>query len=89
MIPVSILYFYTDWCAPALRLRELFSELKPVKKYPIDIRFVDADKKPGIKKKYRVKLIPTTLFLKKGREVKRLEGAWHLNKYQEILSELS
>ena len=47
---------------------------------------MDADKRPGLKRKHKVKLIPTTLFLNKGREAVRLEGAYHLNKYQDVLN---
>ena len=89
MKQVKIIYFYANWSGPALRLKALFSQLKPVKEYPIEIHYLNADKRASMKKKYRVKLIPTTIFLQKGRETSRIEGAWHLNKYQETLLQSS
>lgn len=89
MKQVKIIYFYTNWSGPALRLKGLFSQLKPVKKYPIEIHYLDADKRANMKKKYRVKLIPTAIFLQKDREVSRIEGAYHLDKYQGLLNALS
>lgn len=85
---MKIIYFYTDWCGPAIRLKGLLSLLKPVRQYPIEIHYVDADKRPGLKRKHKVKLIPTTIFSNKGREAARIEGAYHLNKYQDVLNGL-
>jgi thioredoxin 1 len=84
----KILYFYTTWCGPAIKLKELLRRLEPVGKYPLEIQYIDADKKPSLKKKYKVKLIPTIIFLKNGKEAKRIEGAWHLRKFQETLARL-
>ena len=89
MKQVKIIYFYANWSGPALRLKALFSQLKPVKEYPIEIHYLDADKRATMKKKYRVKLIPTAIFLQKGHEMNRIEGAYHLDKYQEALEDLS
>jgi thioredoxin 1 len=82
---VRILFFYTDWCGPALRLKELLRFLTPVGKYPLEIRYVNTNRNPFLKRKYRVKLIPTAVFIKNGREFKKIPGAWHLKKYQEVL----
>ncbi len=82
---VIILYFWADWCAPSLRLQKLLSGLKPIKKKPIEIRHIDAEKRWDLRKKYKIKIIPTTVFLKNGKEFDRVIGAYHLNKYQKIL----
>jgi thiol-disulfide isomerase/thioredoxin len=85
---IKILYFYTTWCGPALKLKELLRRLEPVGKYPLEIRYIDADKRPALKKKYKVKIIPTVVFLKKDREAERVAGAWHLGKFQGTLAKL-
>jgi len=88
MSNLKIYFFYTSWCGPALRLKRLLSLLKPVRRVPLEIHYMDADKWPGLKSKHKVKLIPTTIFSSKGREVSRIEGAYHLNKYQDVLNGL-
>lgn len=86
---IKILYFWADWCAPSIRLQELLSDLKPTSAIPIEIRHIDAERRWSLRKKYKVKIIPTTVFLKENKEVDRVVGAYHLNKYQSIVSKLN
>ena len=85
---VKILYFWSDWCAPALRLQKLLSELKPINQQPLQINHIDAEKKILLRKKHKVKIIPTTIFMQGDREIERIVGAYHLNKYQDVLNRL-
>ncbi|MDA8312996.1 MAG: thioredoxin [Actinomycetota bacterium] len=66
---------WAEWCAPCRMVapaveraaRDLAGQLKVVK--------VDADKAPGVTRRYGVQGIPTLLVLRKGKEVDRIVGA--------------
>jgi thioredoxin 1 len=85
---IKILYFWADWCEPSLRLGGLLSKLKPVNREPLEIRHIDAEAKLALRKKHNVKIIPTTIFLKDGKPVDRIVGAYHLEKFQKSLNQL-
>ena len=85
---IKILYFWADWCEPSLRLGGLLSGLKPISKEPLEIRHIDAEAKLALRKKYNVKIIPTTVFLKNGKTVDRIVGAYHLARFQKSLNQL-
>lgn len=72
-IPLLI-YFYGSWCSPCRRMgpefEALASELEGLYKF-VKVVVDDAE---DLALDYRVSVIPTTIFIKDGKEVGRLVG---------------
>ncbi len=78
-----VIDFFATWCGPCKRLTpqlvELSTQNPTVKFYKMDV-----DKNGEISKKYKISAMPTILFIKNGRVVKKVVGA----NMPEILSAL-
>ena len=65
--------FSASWCGPCKSLEPV---LKKLEKDNQDIVFVqiDVDKQRELSDKYRIQAMPTVLFVRKGKEIKRIVG---------------
>ena len=65
--------FSASWCGPCKSLEPV---LKKLEKDNQDIVFVqiDVNKQRELSDKYRIQAMPTVLFVKKGKEIKRIVG---------------
>jgi thioredoxin 1 len=70
---VCVVKFWATWCAPCKRLSPV---LDKIEKEFESIKFlsVDVDQVPSIAQKHKVRMLPTILVFKNGREIKRING---------------
>jgi len=79
--------FFADWCGPCKRMQPLSEKVAML--YPeIKIVEVDVDNKEfeSLKEKFKVRGIPLFVFMVKGKEKTRVEGAMALSKYKNTIS---
>jgi thiol-disulfide isomerase/thioredoxin len=79
---VVILVFTSEWCPHCVRLKE---HLKKSNLDGLLFCFIDATKKTDLVGKYKVKKLPTSVMLKKGKETARKVG-FLKGEYDEWLS---
>jgi thioredoxin len=65
--------FWATWCAPCKRMSPILDKMEDEFK---SIKFVsvDVDQIPAIAQKFKVRMLPTLLLLKNGREMNRING---------------
>lgn len=69
-----VIDFYATWCGPCKKVAPVFEKLAQI--YPsIVFLKVDVDESAEVAEKFEVQAMPTFLFIKDGRIVKRIEGA--------------
>lgn len=83
--PRLILEFYSTYCGPC---KTMSSVLSAAARANPDIRFakIDVEEQPGLSQSFGVKALPTTVFLKNGREMGRFEGAKAPQDFQSFLN---
>lgn len=73
-LPV-VLDFYTQSCGPCMKVSEIMHELADEYDGRVAIGKVDCEENDDLVFEHRVMAVPTVLFLKGGKVVKRLTGA--------------
>lgn len=84
---VEVLYFGAVWCGPCQQMKRMFKDKDvqaALKK--VDFKIIDIDKNPELKRKYKVRVVPTTIIDSKE---KRYEGAMSKERFLKILSQVS
>lgn len=75
--------FYADWCGPCKMLAPILEELDG-----IEILKVNVDEHPDLAAKYGIMSIPTLLFFKDGKEIKKEIGFRNLEEIKSIIKSL-
>lgn len=83
---VTMIDFWATWCGPCRRQAPIVEEIANEVSKKIKIGKLDVDKNKIASNTYGVRNIPTLIFFKDGKEVKRLVG---LQDKQAILKELN
>lgn len=84
---IEILYFGATWCGPCQKMKAMFKDPEVEKELSkFDFKMIDFDKNPELSKKYKIRLLPTTIIESKG---KRYEGGMTKKRFLEILSQVS
>ena len=82
-----IIDFWADWCYPCKEMSPVFEEIsKEVK--GLKFAKMDVDEEPELASKFGVMSIPTFLFLKDGKEIKRFVGVMAKSSLKEKIKEL-
>jgi thioredoxin 1 len=70
-----VIDFYATWCGPCKRIAPIFEDLSD--KFYTKVQFlkVDVDESPDLVETFDVHAMPTFVFLKDGKVVKKVEGA--------------
>lgn len=69
-----VIDFFATWCGPCKRIAPFFEKLAESVK-SVSFFKVDVDESPDLVNEFDVSAMPTFVFLKDGKEVKRVEGA--------------
>ena len=69
-----VIDFFATWCGPCKRIAPTYEKLSEA--FPkITFLKVDVDESPELTSEYDISAMPTFVFLKDGKIVKRVEGA--------------
>lgn len=68
----TVLYFTATWCSPCNRLSPIVEELTSSK--DIDVLKIDIDDNTELMSKYKIKSVPTLIFLKDKVEIDTMVG---------------
>lgn len=70
---IVLVDFYADWCGPCKDLAPILEEIS-TENTELKIVKVNTDEENELSYKYRVRYLPTLLFIKDGNEIERLVG---------------
>ena len=76
---MQILGFVAAGCGPCLQQRPIWAAL------PVPVTVVDVDTEPGLRERYRVEGLPTTVVLSEGSEPVLLRGLSTTRQILEVL----
>ena len=82
-----VLKFTAEWCAPCKRLNPILQKLSE-ETPEVTFYEVDVDEMPTLSDTYKVKSVPTLVFLKEGVEIKRHVGLSLIDPLRKVLREM-
>jgi len=85
---VIIMDFWANWCAPCKIFAPIFEELQQEYSNQFIFTKVNIDYNQILANQYRITGIPTTLFVKKGKEINRIVGTTSYQKMKHYLEML-
>ena len=85
-IPVLV-DFYADWCGPCKVLAPIINELAQEYEGKALVVKVNTERNPKLSQHFKIKSIPTIMFINKGQLVERYQGLIPKPNLQEILDE--
>jgi thioredoxin 1 len=89
---IEVIKFGAEWCAPCKAMIPIIESLK--KKYDaiiesnVSIMSIDIDENPEMASKYKIKSIPTTIFIKNDEVVEKKSGVLNEAQIEEIIKSL-
>ncbi|MCL4115906.1 UNVERIFIED_CONTAM: hypothetical protein GTU68_053529 [Idotea baltica] len=86
-LPV-FLDFWAPWCGPCQVLGPIVDELATEFKDSVVVGKINVDQNPGLSQHFKVKSIPTMMFVKNGQLIERLSSMVPKPNLQEMLHDL-
>ncbi|MEA5508936.1 thioredoxin [Crocosphaera sp. UHCC 0190] len=83
-VPVLV-DFYATWCGPCQMMSPILEQVGTQMRNRLQVIKIDTDKYPGIASKYGIQTLPTLVLFKKGKPVKRIEGAMQASQLMQHL----
>ena len=80
--------FWAPWCGPCRVLGPIIGELATEYKGRVVIGKVNVDGNPGLSQHFKVKSIPTLIFVKNGKLIERISGMVPKPNLEEMLDDL-
>lgn len=84
----ALLDFYADWCGPCKMLGPIIDELSVDFKDRVVIGKINVDQNPKLSAHFKVKSIPTLIFIKNKQVLERLNGLVPKPNLEEMLEDL-
>lgn len=83
-----VIKFGAEWCGPCKAMNKV---LDKVRAEFVDIKFfnLDVDNSPDLAQKYKVRSIPTVIFIKDGQEIQRIVGLSLIEPVRKVLREMT
>ena len=81
----EILKFSAAWCGPCKMLAPIFDELKETYGNRVSFQSIDVDSDAENSIKYKVRAVPTVVFVKDGVEVSRVSGMRPKGMFDEMI----
>lgn len=83
----AIIDFYADWCGPCKMVAPILEELSNEYKDKVDIYKVDTEKEQELSAMFRVRNIPSLLFIPKEGQPKMLAGALDKQGFIDVMNQ--
>ena len=81
-----ILTFYAPWCGPCKALLAVYNELAETF-HDVYILKINIDRSPSLTTQYQVESVPTLLYFKGGKQIKRYENIVTFNTLKQLLNQ--
>ena len=82
-----MLDFNATWCAPCIRMSQVLEEMKD-EEHDVTVIKINADQNQNLVSSYKVKSLPTIVFLKNGKEHSRHVGFKSKNQLIELFKSI-
>jgi len=80
--------FWAPWCGPCKMLGPIVETLADENADKINVGKLNVDENQSLAVQFGVRGIPTLIFFKAGKEVKRIVGAQNKNQLQKVIDEV-
>ncbi len=80
--------FWAPWCGPCKMLGPIVETLADENVGKINVGKLNVDENQSLASQFGVRGIPTLIFFKGGKEVKRIVGAQNKNQLQKVIDEV-
>lgn len=80
----SLIKYTATWCGPCKKLEPILHQLQ-LDLPNLSITVVDVDEEPELAKEYKIKSLPTLIFIKDKEEINRIAGLTTLNEIKKLL----
>jgi len=81
--------FWAPWCGPCKMIGPIVDVLAEKNAAKLEVGKLNVDENPSLAAPYGVRGIPTLLFFKDGKEVKRIVGGQNKNQLQKTIDEVT
>ncbi len=81
--------FWAPWCGPCKMIGPIVDVLAEENAAKLEVGKLNVDENPSLAAQYGVRGIPTLLFFKDGKEVKRIVGGQNENQLQKTIDEVT
>lgn len=84
---LAVVDFHANWCGPCKTLGPVIDKLSEERE-DVVVGKLNVDSNSDLAQKYRVRSIPTVIFMKDGEEVSRMAGANSIDAYNKQIDSL-
>jgi len=86
--PLVVIDFSATWCGPCKKLTPMLEKMGQKRSHDFKVEMIDVDENPAIAKKNEIEALPTLLWYKNGKLVKRVVGYHNEKEINQLIDEL-